>query len=172
VIALEINHHPHLTASELATLWNTYIADTMGKCVLTHYKETVEDEKIEKVINFALQIAEDHITITQLFHKEQIPIPDGFSEKDVNKNAPRLFADVFYLRYLEHMGRTGLSTYALAKAISSRKDIREYFKLWFSQTEQMFDLATDLALEMGIYVRPPYMDYPNEVQYVESNDFL
>jgi hypothetical protein len=173
VIALEINHHPHLTASELAALWNTYIADTMSKCVLTHFKETVEDEKIEKVINFALQIAVDHIdTITQLFHKEEIPIPDGFSEKDVNKNAPRLFADVFYLRYLEHMGRTGLSTYALAKAISSRKDIREYFKLWFSQTEQMFDLATDLALEMGIYVRPPYMDYPNEVQYVENNDFL
>jgi hypothetical protein len=173
VNALEIKHHPRLTASELATLWNTYMADTMGKCVLIHFKKTVENEKIEKVINFALRTAEDHIeTITNLFHKEKIPIPEGFSEKDVNENAPRLFADVFYLRYLEHMGRTGLTTYALAKAIATRKDIRELYKLWFSQTDQMFDMAIDLALEMGVYVRPPYLDYPNEVQFVEDNDFL
>ncbi|MGG1674831.1 DUF3231 family protein [Neobacillus sp. NRS-1170] len=36
---------PRLTASELATLWNTYIADTMGKCMLLHFKNTVEDKK-------------------------------------------------------------------------------------------------------------------------------
>ncbi|NHM32634.1 hypothetical protein G8761_18895 [Bacillus sp. C11] len=30
----------------------------------------------------------------------------------MNLDAPRLFSDTFYLRYLEHMGRTGLTTYA------------------------------------------------------------
>ncbi|WML42863.1 DUF3231 family protein [Neobacillus sp. PS3-40] len=170
---MELIHHPQLTASELATLWNTYMADTMGKCMLIHFKETVEDKNIEEIIDIALQIAEDHIiTITELFHKEQIPIPHGFDENDINRNAPRLFSDVYYLRYLEHMGRTGLTTYALAKAISTRKDIREHFKLWYEQTEQMYDLATDLALAIGTYVRSPYIDYYKEVQYVENNDFL
>jgi hypothetical protein len=173
VSVLEKSHHPQLTASELATLWNTYMADTMGKCILTHFKENVEDEKIGEIINFSLQIAEDHIhTISELFNKEQIPIPQGFDKNDLNENSPRLFSDIYYLRYLEHMGRTGLSTYSLAKAISTRKDIREIYKLWYGQTEQMFDMATEYALNIGTYVRSPYIDYYKEVQFVESNDFL
>lgn len=132
---LDTQHHPQLTGSELATLWNTYIADTMGKCVLLHFKNTVEDKNIEGIIDFALQIGENHIeTITKLFKQEKIPIPQGFGENDINQNAPRLFSDLYYLRYLAHMGRTGLSTYALAKAISSRKDIRDLYKLCYSQT--------------------------------------
>jgi hypothetical protein len=122
VNALEIKHHPRLTASELATLWNTYMADTMGKCVLIHFKKTVEDEKIEKIIDFALRIAEDHIdTITNLFHNEEIPIPEGFSEKDVNENAPRLFADAFYLRYLEIWGEQGYQLMPLPRRLHPGK---------------------------------------------------
>lgn len=162
-----------LTSSELATLWNTYMADSMGKCILSHFKLTVENEKIEKVIDAAIQIGDDHLkTLIELFQKENIPIPQGFSENDIHKNAPRLYSDAYYLRYIEHMGRSGLSTYSLAKAISSRKDIRELYKKWYSQTESLFDMATDLALELGIYVRPPYIDYPNRVTFVEDDDFL
>lgn len=36
----------------------------------------------------------------------------------------------------------------------------------------MYDLATDLELKTGTYVRSPYLDYPNEVQFVDSDDFL
>jgi hypothetical protein len=170
---LEIIHNPHLTSSELATLWNTYMADTMGRCILIHFKLTAENEKIEKVIDTALQIADDHIkTITELFQIEKIPIPQGFTENDIHKNAPRLYSDIYYLRYIEHMGRTGLTTYSLAKAISSRKDIREIYKKWYSQTERLFDLASDLALELGTYVRSPYIDYPNIVTFVEDDEFL
>ncbi|MGG3468736.1 DUF3231 family protein [Neobacillus pocheonensis] len=170
---METSRHTRLTSSELATLWNTYVADTMGKCMLLHFKETVEDKKTEEIIDYSLGIAENHIeTITDLFQKEQIAIPQGFGANDIHKNAPRLFSDEFYLRYLEHMGRTGLSTYSLAKAIASRKDIRELYKLWYSQTEMMYDLAVDLSLEYGIYVRSPYMDYPDEVLFVEDNEFL
>ncbi|MEH7333857.1 DUF3231 family protein [Neobacillus drentensis] len=170
---MSTNRHPRLTASELATLWNTYMADTMGKCMLLHFKNTVEDKKTEKIIDFGLKIAENHLeSLTELFQKEEIAIPQGFGEHDIHKNAPRLFSDEFYLRYLEHMGRTGLSTYSLAKAIASRKDIREFYKLWYSQTETMYDLAVDLSLEYGFYVRSPYLDYPHEVLFVEDNDFL
>ena len=157
------------------SLFNTCMADTMGKCILTHFKLTVENEKIEKVIDTGLQIGEDHInTITDLFHEETIPIPLGFSENDIHKNAPRLYSDMYYLRYIEHMGRTGLTTYSLAKAISSRKDIREIYKKWYSQTETLFDMASGLALELGIFVRvrPPYIDYPNTVTFVEDDGFL
>ncbi|HET6872504.1 MAG TPA: DUF3231 family protein [Sporolactobacillaceae bacterium] len=168
-----IRHTILLTSSELATLWNTYMADSMGKCILSHFKLTVENEKIEKVIDTAIQIGDDHLkTLIELFQKENIPIPQGFSENDIHKNAPRLYSDAYYLRYIEHMGRSGLSTYSLAKAISSRKDIRELYKKWYSQTESLFDMATDLALELGIYVRPPYIDYPNRVTFVEDDDFL
>jgi len=38
--------------------------------------------------------------LTIIFNQEKLTIPEGFTDKDVNINAPRLFIDDFYLGYL------------------------------------------------------------------------
>ena len=43
-------------------------------------------------------LSNQHFTeLTNLFNQEELTIPDGFTDNDVNINAPRLFADSFYL---------------------------------------------------------------------------
>jgi hypothetical protein len=84
----------------------------MSMCVFGHFLETVVDPEIKKVVKHALDISRQHVErIKEIFAKENIPIPIGFKAQDVNKRAPRLFSDPFYLYYIKHMARGGLAIY-------------------------------------------------------------
>ncbi|MCS0673969.1 DUF3231 family protein [Cytobacillus firmus] len=164
---------PKLISSEMAMLWNTYVADTAAVCCIKHYIKTNEDPDVLPVLKYALSIAQDHIDdISSLFNKEEIPIPNGFNEKDLHNDTPRLFSDVTYIRFMHHLGRTGLNAYSLAKSVSARKDVRGMFKKYYEQTEKLFDMAAEAMEEKGIFIRSPYIDYPKKVEYVSDHRFL
>jgi len=42
------------------------------------------------------------------FNQAELPIPEGFTDKDVDINAPRLFTDEFYFLYLCGMSKAGM----------------------------------------------------------------
>ena len=168
-----VEHLTKLTSAEISMLWSTYINDTMSICVLKHFLQTCEDEDIKPIIKRALSYSYDHVEqISDLFSKEGIPQPDGFGEKDVHLEAKKLFSDVTYMRYLHHMARTGLNAYSLAKSISCRKDIRMLFKHFLNQTENLYDENTELMQEKGVFIRSPYMSYPEKVEYITERKFL
>ena len=101
-----------LTSAELAALHQNYLGDTMSVCVLGHFLEAVVDQEIKTVVEHALEIALQHVEdFKEIFKKENIPVPIGFTVQDVNKHAPRLFSDPFYLSYIKHMARGGLAIY-------------------------------------------------------------
>jgi hypothetical protein len=170
---MEIKHHTNLTSSEMAMLWNTYMADTMAYCILHHFLKTTEDKDVDPVIKYASEIAREHIeVIRDLFIKEKLPVPIGFGKNDVNSEAPKLFSDVTYLRYIHHVGRSGINAYSLAKGVLARKDIRELYSKWLQQSDQLFDMACEIMLEKGVFIRSPYMAYPERVEYVKDTDFM
>jgi Protein of unknown function (DUF3231) len=164
---------PKLISSEMAMLWNTYVADTAAVCCIKHYIKTNEDPDVLPVLKYALTIANDHIDeIASLFKKEEFPVPDGFNEEDIYIDAPKLFSDVTYLRFMHHLGRTGLNAYSLAKSVSAREDVRSMFKKYYEQTEKLFDMAAEAMQEKGVFIRSPYIQYPKKVKYVSDHQFL
>mgnify|MGYP005749603953 FL=1 len=168
-----LKHTTKLTSSEISMLWSTFIGDSMSTCILKHFLHTVEDKDIIPIIKFALETSQEHISIiTELFNKEGIPIPNGFGEQDVNLKAKKLFSDVTYMRYLHHMGRTGLNSYSLAKSVSSRKDIRDFFKYFYNQTESLLDKNVELMQNKGVFIRAPYISYPDKVEYITEKSFI
>jgi hypothetical protein len=172
-VRVMVKHTPKLTSSEASMLWSTYIGDTMSICVLTHFLQTCEDQDVKPIIELALGYSKEHVAqLSDLFTKEGIPIPNGFGEQDVNLQAKKLFSDVTYLRYLDHMGKTGLNSYSLAKSVSARKDVRNIFKEYSNQTETLYDRNTELMQEKGVFIRAPYMAYPEKVEYVTERKFL
>ncbi|WP_413467482.1 hypothetical protein [Metabacillus niabensis] len=46
--------------------------------------------------------------------KKKIPIPIGFTKADLVNNVPKLFSDIYYLRFLEHFARKGTSINGMA----------------------------------------------------------
>lgn len=168
-----MTHTARLTASELGMLWTSYLEDTASNCLLQYFLRTVEDKEIEVIIQQAKRCCDEHIVkIDQIFKQEGIPTPQGFTDEDVHLEAPRLYSDVFKLRYLKHLSIAGMSTYSVAKGISVRQDLRELFRLLYQDTSSLHDASVNLLVAKGLSVRPPEIEYPKQVEYVQKERFL
>jgi hypothetical protein len=173
VLKLKVEHQANLTASELSWIWTTYQGNTMAICVLRHFLANIEDPAIGEVLDFALEISEKYVLETsQVFESANYPLPQAFSEKDVNKDAPRLFSDVFYLQYVEDMGKFGIESYGMALATVSRKDIYELYTAAMTQTIQLRDKAVTLLQEKGLYHRDTGLPTPGQIDFVDKKSFL
>lgn len=163
-----------LTSAEISNLWSTYINDSLVVCVLSHFLETAEDEEVRPLLQETIKVASSHLRVLEeLYQQEGISVPKAFPvDEHVNLNAPRLFSDIFYLEYIHHMSKFGLSSHASAIAISSRNDIRQMFESFIGDGIGLNKKVTDLMKSKGVYIRPPYMNYPKQVDFVEKQNFL
>lgn len=86
-----------LTAAELSGLWLQYMGDSMAICVYKYFLNIVENNEIKPILEFALQLSESHVTkIPEFLHSANYQVPIGFTENDVNVNAPVCFLTNFY----------------------------------------------------------------------------
>ncbi|WML38266.1 DUF3231 family protein [Neobacillus sp. OS1-2] len=167
------HQHVHLTSSEIACLWTAYLNDSMSKCVLTFMINHIQDTDIKPVIQFALNISTDHLNFLHtLFEKEQFAYPNGFTDSDVNVNAPWLFTDTFCLSYVNHMAKVGMLAYGGFLAMSTRTDIRAYFTEELKKITTLYNQALDIGLQKGVVARHPYIEVPKETDYVDSKKYL
>ncbi|UFU00090.1 DUF3231 family protein [Radiobacillus kanasensis] len=162
-----------LTANEIGFMWTQYVQNTMSIQILSYFLEKVEDEDIKKVIVHALEMSKYCVrTIKEIFSHEKLPVPEGFSENDVDLNAPKLFSDSLMLMFLENMSKAGLLAHGLSLAGSARKDIRELFTYSLTENMKFFNLSTDTSLAKGLFVRAPQIDIQDEVEYVQGKKYL
>lgn len=170
---MEERKNVKLTSAEVSFLWSTYVADSMSICVFKFFLEHIEDEKIKALVTHALDLSQQHVEIIQgVFIDENIPIPQGFTEKDVNLNSRRLFSDSFYLYYIKHMSKGGLATYARTVPTVFRRDILSFYSNCLQSTLELNNEATTILLEKGLAIRPPYIPYPKKVQFVQKQSFM
>ena len=98
-----------LTSAEIAILWTSYMNNSMSKCVLGYMLKNIQDEEIKPAVQFAFDIASRQLQqLIIYFEQEQFAIPNGFTDQDVNMEAPRIYTDVFCLTYVNHMAKVGL----------------------------------------------------------------
>ncbi|GGB59921.1 hypothetical protein GCM10011409_41650 [Lentibacillus populi] len=169
-----MSHQPiHLTSSEIASLWTAYMNDSMSVCVLRFMLKDLQDEEIREQVQYAYDISAGHLEeLTALFRQEKYAIPNGFTEQDVNMDAPWLFSDVFCLTYVNQMARVGMLAYSGFLAMSARSDIRMYFTNALSQTATLYNQTTETAIAKGLYAQPPYIELPKESDYVNNKKYL
>ncbi|HWO77421.1 MAG TPA: DUF3231 family protein [Bacillus sp. (in: firmicutes)] len=169
----ETSHNVRLTAPEIANLWTQYQNDSMSICIFKYMLKIVEDLSIRPILELALSLAEGHITKgREFFTKEKFPVPHGFTEEDVNLEAPRLFSDEFCLTYTYIASVHGLAGYAAALGTNMRRDIRDYFVHCQNETMQLFNQSLDLLLEKGTVSRPPFINPPDNYEFVETKSFM
>ena len=162
-----------LTAPEISSLWTQYMFETMSICFMKYALEHMEDEDIIEIYKQSLELSERHILHVKEFYKgEKFPIPHGFTEKDVNIHAPRLFQDPFYLYYMYIMILQGLTGYALSVGTSVRADLRKYYINCNTETMLLFEKTIDTMLTKGIYSRPPIITPADGVDFVKQQSFL
>ncbi|WP_181592828.1 DUF3231 family protein [Paenibacillus sp. YN15] len=164
---------PKLTASEISSIWASYMADSMSICGMRHFLAHLKDDRIQTIVEYALQLALDHMQkLSALMKLEGYPLPTGFTEQDVNLEAPPLFSDNLILMYIGHMAKLGLTSYTLALTTSVRQDVVDYYTDAITTSLELHNRSQALGLEMGIYVRPPVIAVPDQAESVHDKAFL
>ncbi|MCD7034763.1 DUF3231 family protein [Metabacillus sp. GX 13764] len=163
----------NLSSPEISALWSTYIQESASQCFLKHFLTSMEDEQIDPILKEALQLSEDIMErIKQLFQEEAFPVPDGFSDRDVNPDAPPLFTDLFALSYVYRMSQLSIHSYASSLTVVARTDLLTFFVEQQSNQVILYEKSVKLMLEKGIYDRPPKIPYPDKVKYAEQKSYL
>jgi hypothetical protein len=170
---METQHNPKLVSTELANLWTQYMNDSMAICVINYMLKKVEDDDIRSILEFSLSLSKRHIQVIKEFlGEERYPIPYGFTDGDVNLEAPRLFSDSFFLKYMHIMAAHGMTGYAVAFTTSARSDMRKFYADCNAEAIELFNRSLDLMLSKGLYTRPSYLHPPEMAQYVKKQGFL
>ncbi|WP_416150725.1 DUF3231 family protein [Salipaludibacillus sp. HK11] len=169
----EHQHNKMLNAAELGDLFANYLGDSLFCCIFEHHLQVVKDDEIKDYLEFAFDNAMKHLRmIKEIYTKENIPLPIGFGEQDVRKEAPGLFSDVFMLFYTTQMARAGLLTYGDALSTATRQDIIEHFKVGLNDSIDIYEKGTHLLLTKGINIATPTTPYPQKVDFVEKESFI
>nr|WP_263326714.1 DUF3231 family protein [Neobacillus sp. Marseille-Q6967] len=162
-----------MTSAEMGKLWAVYMGNTMFKCVLSYFLQHVDDGDIKIVVQNALDLSKDFIKeIEKIFQQEDIPIPIGFTEEDVNLGAPRLFADEFYLHYLKYVAKAGLSLYSTAIPLMLRTDVREFIIECNVATTKLLNQLNEALHQKGYLIKPPYIPKPKKVEFIKKQSYL
>lgn len=170
---MKTNSSTKLTAAEIGSLWTSYVNDNLAICMLKYFLNMIEDKNAKLVTQFAYDLSQKHIKrITQFFNESNITVPKGFTDDDVNVNAPRLYSDIMVMFYIFNMAKLGLSAYTLALNHSARSDIIDYFSDCIGESVKLYRKLTSSMLEKGVYIRSPIVTVTKERDYIEKQSFL
>lgn len=162
-----------LFCTEIGGLWGVYLQESMSSCFLKYFLHHLQDEEIIPLAKEALQISQVRLEeIKKIFLAENFPLPAAFSESDVNLSAPPLFNDVFTLSYIYMMNRLGMINYSYTASNNVRLDVLDFFTECIHTSTEMFGKAVKMMLSKGIYDRPPKMNYPKEIEFVQKDSFI
>lgn len=162
-----------LTSAEMSSMWTQYINDTVSICVLSHFMNNIDDKKIKEIVEYANESSQKNISLLKdIFDHEDFPCPVGFTKKDVNIHAPRIFSDTFVMMYLRHMSILGMAANSAAIGLVTRPDVISFHKSVLKSAVGLQDLTRELMLEQGTYIRPPFISVPDKVDFVEKQKFL
>lgn len=162
-----------LSSAEIGGLWGTFIQDSMTVCLLKYFLYHNQDEEIKPLLEKTLKNSENHMQqISAIFYDEGIPLPDQFSDQDINYSAPPLFYDMFGLSFLYMTSRLGMVNTGFITANVARKDVLDFFVTALNEAAELYRSSTSLMLSKGIYDRPPMIPYPKKTEYIEKLSYL
>ncbi|MEH7306060.1 DUF3231 family protein [Neobacillus drentensis] len=168
-----MEHLANLTSAEIGTLWFSYMGTTMQIGLFKHIIAHLEDEEISQLYKENLLFMEDFAQqISSLMKKEGMKEPVGFTENDVNEQAPKLLTDGLVLYYLQIASKAAMSKDVSLLALTSRKDVKNLLIRHLEQAKQAYLKVDDLLLERGEYIRPPIIPVPLHNEFVTTSQYL
>lgn len=167
------NNDIRLSSTEITGLWVTYLNDSASSVFLKYFLQHTKDQEIIPIVKEALDVSHKHLElIKKIFMEENFPIPEGFSEKDLDLSSPPLFYDIFSLSFVYGMTRIALLNYGGMTSNVVRDDILDFFSSALVSTKDLYNKSVRLMISKGIYDRPPKVPYPKKVEFIEKQSFL
>ncbi len=162
-----------LTAAEISNIWAAYMKSCMEQRFFEYFIKTTENPDVKKIVENMLNHALSSLgELKEIFVKEKLSVPVGFTESDVNSEAPKAFSDTFILFFCQDITMLSMTTYPCAFSDCSRADIRDFFKKGLEFFMAVQNEVVGLMLSQGVYLRAPQVAVDNGVDFVDSKKYL
>ena len=162
-----------LTSTELGSLWMTYLSISAKLLLIDVFKDRTIDQEAQNILTAYL--AEGQAIkheIVNIFNQEGAVIPVGFDERDVVREAPPLYDDIFNIIFLRQMMKLTFGHSAISTAMSVKKEVQDIFKLDYDGAYKYYVMTTNYLLSKGVLTRPPYVTMPKTVEFVEDKNYM
>ncbi|WP_019412961.1 DUF3231 family protein [Paenisporosarcina sp. TG20] len=170
---MNIEHDPRLTSAEISYLWEAYLNESMSVCVYKYLLFHIKDTNIKSLAEKVLAGSQEYVnSIHGILTSEEIQVPQGFTDEDVNLKAKRLFSDNFCLYYIRNMISLGLSGDAISLTTIYRQDILSLNSNNLINLIKLNSETSQIILEKGLTIRPPYIPYPTEIEFIHKQSFI
>jgi len=162
-----------LTSSELGTLWMTYLSGSATLIKCEFMKEKTIDKEAQNILSTYITEAQDlKNKISDLFNVEKAIIPIAFDERDMFKEAPPLFDDIFSIMTLRQMMKLNFSHSAIFTAMSYMKEVQDILKLNYDIAHKYYVVTTNYLLKKGVLAKSPYVKMPEKVEFIEDKKYM
>lgn len=162
-----------LTSSELGALWMTYQSSSASLLVYDLMKEKTIDKEAQNILSSFISEAQNvKSEIVKIFNSEKAVIPMGFDERDVMREAPPLFDDIFNIMYLRQIMKLNFQHSAIFTAMSYMKEVHDIFKLKYDIADKYYVITTNYLLGKGVLTKPPYVAMPKQVEFIEDKNYM
>lgn len=166
-------HNAPITAAEVACLWTTFEQYTLWYCLFRHFERTVRDPATRDIISDVIPLIQYRVQFAaDVFQREGIPIPMGFTDKDVNLDAPQLYSDGFVLHMVQALTQVNSTMNVLNLSMAARPDIRDFYSEIVRQIIDVNTRVSDLMLAKGVLPRSPYLSVALEIERIHQPSFF
>jgi hypothetical protein len=110
--------------------------------------------------------------IVNVFNNEKTVIPIGFDERDIVKEAPPIFDDIFHIMFLRQMMKLNFGHSSVFSVMSYMKEVHDILKLNYDIADKYYVMTTNYLLEKGVLARPPYVTMPKKVEFIEDKNYM
>ncbi|MBQ4869215.1 DUF3231 family protein [Priestia megaterium] len=162
-----------ISASEVGTLWLTYQEKTMILRIIEYFIEKSDDQQAKNIMGGLWQELSYYITkIKKIFQEQGIAIPVGFSQEDVNLEAPKLYDNGFDIMFVRILKEISMGMYTLNMNMAYQDNVMEIYEALTSTTQKIYKSSTLYLLEKGILTLPPKVTMPKSSEFIENKSYL
>jgi len=162
-----------LTSSELGTLWMAYMSISARSKFYDYFKEkTIDKEAKNMLTTAATELEAIRNKILNIFNNQGAVIPIGFDQRDILKDAPPLFDDIFNIMFLRQMTKFAFAHNAVYLSMSYSKEVSDIFKLHIDVAKTYYTLTTNYLLGKGVLAKPPSVTMPKQVEFIEDKNYM
>jgi hypothetical protein len=162
-----------LSASEVGTLWLTYEEKTFIMRMLEYFIEKSDDKQATYILGGLWQELNFYVLqMEQLFKDQGMVIPIGFTESDVNIEAPKLYDNGFDVMFVRILKEVSMGMYTINMNMSYNDKVMQIYEGLTTVTQKIYKLSTLYLLERGILTLPPKVTMPKTNEFIENKSYL
>ncbi|HLR22460.1 MAG TPA: DUF3231 family protein [Pseudogracilibacillus sp.] len=164
---------PAITSSELGILWITYQEKTMVIQMLEYFIAKSDDDKSNKIMVDLYKKLNNYVEkVKEIFEDEGAVIPLGYTSKDVNTEAPKLYNNGFDILFVRLLKKISMGLHTLNLNMAYREDIIILLKDLTATCQAAYNDCTKYLIEKGLIARPPYTTMPNSIDFITDKNYL